>query len=353
MIVLFRPAPPFVEFCKVENGKFSVEKVKFMPDEINEIIQDPSKVEGIGYLLHHGGEICTETESIINREVLDKLGQCIGFSPECNDLTLKMARIFFKKFPHIPQILFCDTAYFNDLPPEASNYAVPSVLRKQGIKRYGGNGLLHSWVSQKMQQVENKSFAKLISVHLGDNSNIAAIKDGRPVDTTIGFTSCEGLPSSRGCGDVDPTVVFQLHSKGVSFEGIYDLLSNESGFTGLAGCECHYLDIIKENKIPNISKVKQVLLYDIIKYIGAFVSLMNGVDAVVFNTRYPDESEAFISEICEKLNFLGLKQGKIIRLKDSFQGVTETGAKVAVLCVKKDQWNIMFNGVEKIVKKEM
>ncbi len=123
MIVLFRPAPPFVEFCKVENGKFSVEKVKFMTDEINGIIHDPSKVEGIGYLLYHGGEICTETESIINRELLDKLGQCIGFSPECNDLTLKMARIFFKKFPHIPQILFVILRILMYLPPEASNYA--------------------------------------------------------------------------------------------------------------------------------------------------------------------------------------------------------------------------------------
>jgi len=352
MILLFRPIPPFVEFCKAENDKFFVDRVVFDQERIGRIIDDTGQVEGVGCLLCHGGEVFKDTAGILNKESLDKMRGCMSFSPEYNDLTLKVAKIVLKKFPTQPQVLFCDTAYFVDLPDEASTYAVPYALRKQGIRRYGGYGLIHNWVWQKTQDISNKSVNKLLSIHLGDNPNIAAIKEGKPVETTIGFTCAEGLPSFHGCGDVDPTVVFQLHSKGMSFEWIYDILSNESGFTGVAGEECRYLDVVKGKTTSNTSKVKQILLYDIIKYIGAFASLMGGVDALVFVTNYLKQSEKFIAEICDSLDFLGLSRKSVTGQGRPVQRLGKKGSKIEVLCMEQSQWNVMARGVKERINKE-
>ena len=352
MILLFRPAPPFIEVCKAENGKFSIGKILLNQGDLNKIIDDNTQIEGIGYLLRHGGEVFTDTINILGEETLDKVEECIGFSPEYNELTLKATRIFFEKFPAVPQVLFCDTAYFVNLPDEASTYAVPYALRDQGIRRYGAYGLVHEWVWKKVKDISNKSVNKLISVHLGDTPDIAVIKEGKPLETTVGFTYSEGLPSSHGCGDVDPTVVFQLYSKGISFEGIYDLLSNESGFTGLAGKECRYLDVVEEKTASGISRVNKILLYDIIKYIGAFVSLLGGIDALVFVTNHLKQSREFIKEICDNLEFLGLSQESIVELEGPVQKVGKEGPKTKVLCVEQGQLNIMVQDIRKLIDRE-
>lgn len=353
MILLFRPIPPFIEFCKAENDKFSIGKVLLNQGEISKIIDDDAQIEGIGYLLRHGGEVFTDTINILGKDTLDKIEEGIEFSPEYNELTLKVARVFFEKFPAVPQVLFCDTAYFVNLPDEASTYAVPYALRGQGIRRYGADGLIHEWAWGKVKNLRDKSVNKLISIHLGDTPNIAAIKNGNPIETTIGFTDSEGLPSSHGCGDVDPTVVFQLYSKGMSFEGIYDLLSNESGFTGLAGKECRYLDVVAGETASGISQVKQILLYNIIKYIGAFVPLLEGIDALVFVTNHLRQSEKFIREICDSLDFLGLSQENIIELEEPVQEIEKKDPKTKVLCMEQGQLNIMVQDLRKIINREI
>ena len=354
MIILFRPLPPFVEFCKVENDKISIDKVLLDQDGINKIIEDvgaEGQLEGIGCLLKHGGELFAETASLINEEILNKVSESIRLAPEYNELTLKVARVFFEKFSGIPQVLFCDTAYFSNLPDEASTYAVPYVLREQGIRRYGGYGLIHNWIWKRTQQYDGRNINKIVSIRLGDTPNIAAIKEGMPVETTIGFTSVEGLPSFQGCGDIDPTIVFQLNSSGVSLQEIHNLLSNDSGFSGFSGQTCHYLDVIKNKPTTDIFKVKEILRYDIIKYIGAYVSLLGGVDALVFSASYLKESERFIKEICNRLNFLGLIREKSQDIKSPVQELTKKGSKIKVLCMEQSQRDIMAQAVKKTIKK--
>lgn len=353
MILILRPTPPFVEFCKAENGEFSIDKMVLNPSGIKKIIDDPVQIEGIGYFLSHGGEVFSDTVTMLNKDSLDKIRECTKFSPEDNDLTFKMAGMLLEKFPQKPQMLFCDTAYFVDLPREASTYAVPYVLREQGVRKYGRYGLIHDWVWGKTQDFSNNSVNKVISVHLGDNPNIVAIKNGKPIETTIGFTSTEGLPSFRGCGDVDPTIVFQLHSKGMSFDRIFNLLSNESGFTAIADAECHYSDMVTAKAAPNISKVKQILLYDIIKYIGAFISLMGGIDALVFVAKNLKQSKNFMAEICDGLDFLGFSHKDIMGETDSVQGLSSKTLNEKVLCLEQSQWNIMTKEIEKRIKKEI
>jgi len=353
MIVLFRSVPPFIEFCKAENGSLSIGQTVPDREELGKVIDGDAQIEGIGYLLSHGGEVFTDTITIVGKDTLDTIEECIEFSPEYNDLTFRAAKLFFETFPEVPHVLFCDTAYFSHLPDEASAYAVPYHLREQGIRRYGAYGLIHEWVWETIKDISNTSVNKLISVHLGDTPNIAAIKDGNPIETTVGFTSSEGLPSSHGCGDVDPTVVFQLYAKGMPFEGIYNLLSNDSGFTGLAGKECSYLDVVGDNADPDISGVKQILLYSIIRYIGAFVSLLGGVDALVFVADDVEQSKKFIGEICDSFGFLGIARESIIEVKEPVQEIETGNLKTKVICMEQDQLNIMVHDLKKTINREI
>ncbi len=353
MIVLLRPVPPFIEFCKAENGSVSIGKTVPDREELSQIIDSDAQIEGIGYLLSHGGEVFTDTINRVGKDTFDKIEECIEFSPEYNDLTFKAVKLFFEKFPEVPHVLFCDTAYFTHLSDEASAYAVPYHLHEQGIKRYGACGLIHEWVWGKVEDISDKSVHTLISVHLGDTPNIAAIKDGKPIETTVGFTSSEGLPSSHGCGDVDPTVVFQLYAKGMPFEGIYNLLSNESGFTGLAGKECSYLDVVGDKADPDLSGVKQILLYSIIRYIGAFVSLLGGVDALVFVADDVEQSRKFIGEICDSFGFLGISRENIIEMGEAVQEIGTSTLKTQVVCMEQDQLNIMVHDLKKTIHREI
>jgi len=357
MIVLFRPVPPFMEVCTVGDNGFSAERILFdrgWPEKIFDSLDAADNIEGIGFLLRHGGELFTETASLINKETMNKLSTSIKFAPEYNEITLKAVQIFFEKFSDIPQVLLCDTAYFVDLPDEASTYAVPYELHKQGIKRYGGYGLIHNWIWERTREYSGNGIKKLINVCLGDTPNIVAIKRGLPIETSIGFTSVEGLPSFQGCGDIDPTIVFRLYANGESFQEIHDLLSNRSGFSGLSGQECHYSDVVKNRNNAEISRVKEILKYDIIKYLGAFTSLLGGVDALAFFTNSLKGSEEFIREICCKIKFFGLAIEKDQKIKKQpIQEFTRKDSRVKVLCIEKSQWDVMAQEVKKIIKKEL
>ena len=357
MILLIRPADKCLEFCKCENGEFLVEKVFAYAKEINayiEGIENISGLTGIGFLLVHGGEIFNDPVSLVDKTALAKLETCTGFSPEQNGLILTVAKIFFEKLSAVPQFLLCDTAYFSDLPDEASIYAVPYTLRGQGIKRYGGYGLIHEWVWNSAVKCLDGKVDSIISVYLGDTSNMALIEKGRPLETSIGFTSIEGVLSCSGCGDIDSTIVFQLLSTGMSFQEIYRLLSEESGFSGLYGKECHYSDLFSEGSNDKISKVKKKLEYDIIKNIGAFVSLSGGVDVITFFVNSFKESDSFIKTICEALKFLGInrvKQPEYFSGENSLSEITDNASKVKVLVAEKKQWEIMAQGIDQRLKK--
>ncbi|OGS21945.1 MAG: hypothetical protein A3J83_00800 [Elusimicrobia bacterium RIFOXYA2_FULL_40_6] len=272
--------------------------------------------EAIGYFLHHGGEKITQTVSILSPKDISKLPETIKYLPEHNDLTIKTIKSCILKYPQSKHVLFCDTAFFSDMPLKAATYAIPYKLRKKGIKKFGGYGLCHQWAYEKAQKLSRKKLEKVLSVYLGNYTNIAAIKNGEPLETSVGFTSVEGIPSSTSCGDIDPTILFQLNSAGMSFKEVNQLLSEKSGLTGLAawpaGKKCSYLDVIGDKKL---SDIKDFFIYNIMKYIGAFISVNGGVDAVIFESEHIKESKGIINELCGRLEFLGVKKRDVFRFE--------------------------------------
>jgi len=344
MILLLDPNPRFMQWCIVKEGDFSESKCDFRSEWSERIIEEVGelkRIKAIGYLLHHGGDEIRQPVSFIRPQTFIRLEKCIRFLPEYNDLILKAAQYWCGRLADIPHILLCDTAFFLSLPLQAMVYAIPYKLYKNGIRRYGGYGLRHQSAWEKTQSFLNRPARKLISIYLGNSTNIAAIKDGKPLETTIGFSSVEGIPSANSCGDMDPTIVFHLSSTGMSLEEINSLLTRESGFSGLLEKRCGFLDIVKGKDNPEISAIRDIFRYSILKYIGAFISILGGIDAVVFSSKYPEESLDLILEICHALDFLGFKCKTTPDRNMNIWNITEGDSKIEVLCLGLNKWEIM------------
>ncbi len=347
-MLLFDPELPYLKWYRIneretEEGKCIVGK--YCMDAVGEQLGDIKDITKIGYILYHGGE---EIEAPVNRltekNIFD-FEKCIKYNPELNDITFKTAKYWMKRIPKAKHFLFCDTAFFLQLPQEVYTYAIPYVLSRKGVRRYGGYGLLHQWVYKKTEQLNKSGRNRVMSVYLGNNTNIAAIKNNRPLDTSIGFTRIEGIMSSGGCGDIDPTIIFNLNSSGLELNEINKLLSQKSGFSAFLGKNANFFDVIKNKDKGPTTDVKEVFSYSITKYIGAFIAELGGMDSIVFSSENLWAAGSFILEIIDKLQFLGVK----CKLKEGGQNdffkISEPNSKIKVYCFNYKKWNI-FNQKE-------
>lgn len=355
MMMLFDPDPPFVRWYSFGRGISEERTQRFTPEWYrNEFENMKSKgAKAIGYLLYHGGEEITEPVKLLSQDSLSKIENCIRFLPERNEMTLRIARYWMRELPEIPHFLLCDTALFAHLPPEASTYAIPYQLRGEGIRRYGGDGLCHQWAWGQICSLKMKLYKRIISIHLGDHTNIAASKNGKAVETSIGFTPIEGIISSNGCGDIDTAIVLQLVSAGMSLEEINQSLSREGGFTGLLGKRRSLTDILQKTEDPHTNFVRDLFYYQVKKYIGAFISVLGGVDAIVFVCDYVDESNELIEETCRSLDFLRLKRREKAKVQHGYWIFSEKNSEVDVFCFKYDKLNILARKLINLTTKEL
>jgi acetate kinase len=266
-------------------------------------LEAPGDICAAGYLLSHGGAEFKEDLCPFTDEVLKKIRKCAPHSPEDNSLALKLIRRFTGALPASRHFLLCDTAFFSGLPLKASSYAIPFKMTKSGIRKYGGFGLCHRNAWEKITKTRC-GINRLVSVYLGDNTNIAAIRNGNAVETTLGFTSLEGLPSDKTCGDLDSTIIFELYNKGMSFKEINGMLSLASGFRGLAGEKCGFNDLLRGPAAPAHKDITEILQYSIVKYAGAFAAALGGADVVAFSSDNPGLAKEFVSRLQQKLGFL-------------------------------------------------
>ena len=356
MLLLFDPAPPNLRWCVFEQGAVRSSRCSFGADwfrMVKEGAGNLGQVKAVGYMLRHGGDRIKEPVLRVTPQTLGKVEDAIRFLPEFNDITCKVLDRWTKELPGIPHFLFCDTAFFSGLPDVAGTYAVPEELREKGVRRYGSYGLVHQWAWEKARSLFGGNVGKMVSVYLGDHTNVAALRDGKSLDTTIGFTPVEGIPSRTGCGDIDATIVFELHSSGMSFREINELLSRKSGFKALLGRRCSYSDLAAGPATVGNAAARDILIYDVLKYIGAFTAVLGGLDTLAFATRHPDESMSLIGEICGRLDFLPVK----LHPHSSAAGgdawnLSDNGARINVSLFKSDIWKIMAHLAESLIEEK-
>jgi len=350
MKLMFCPDKPYIRW-RCEDGSLYKEggqvfKQGFQ-DSILKEIEEVKDISGVGYVLFHGGMEIEEEVTKVSDKAIKAVEKSIAFLPEENNITLRALKYFRDKFPYIPHFIFSDTAFFNKLPEMASAYAVPQDLSKNGIRRYGGYGLCHRWAYERaLQKLPGGGMKKAISIYVGNRTNVAAVNNGKPEETSIGFTSLEGIPTLRSCGDIDPTIVFQLKAEGLSFEDINRLLTDRSGFAGLTGANPNIKDIAGAKSGRLLDETANIYYYSVIKQIGSSLSVMGGADTLIVTSENKELAQVFIDSLCRRLKFPKLKERKKASAMANVENMTGEGSALNIIYVKYDMWQIMSEKIK-------
>lgn len=341
-MLLFDVTPRTTAWCFLDGGRRLEGEALVAEDVFPSIERRLGTLRGLGpagYVLYHGGELITEPVSLVTPESLLAVQKCSRFRPEYNDILHKVVSLGLTALPDAAHLLFCDTAFFRDLPEHVHTYAIPLSLKEPSLRRYGAYGLCHEWVWETLRNRTAPPPSKVVSVYLGEDTNIAAIRDGKAVETTVGFTPVEGISSAHGCGDIDPTIVFQVQSTGLGLKEISRLLTAGSGFSGFLGRECTIAGIVAgAARDPELAMVKDFFLYQIKKYLGAFVSVLGGVDAVAFVTEDMETYAGLIRSLAGGLGFLGVRIAPEISPSPNVVRLTAGDSPVQVFGLAYDKW---------------
>ncbi len=354
-MLLIDVTPRSTTWCLL-GGAERLEGVSLIPEDVFPSIErrigglrDPGTV---GYVLHHGGELVTKPVSAVTPESLLAVQQCGRFLPEHSDALHKVIEFGLAALPDAAHLLLCETAFFRDLPEFVHTYAVPLSLKDPSLRRYGADGLCHEWVWETLKR-RTPSLSRVVSVLLGENANVAAIKDGKAVETTVGFTPVEGISTAHGCGDIDPTIVFQVQSTGLSFGDISRLLTRQSGFSGFLGRETSITEIAADGgRDPELARVMDVLLYQIAKYLGAFVSVLGGVDAVAFVSEDMDAFGNLVRPLAAGLGYLGARIAPKAAEEGRARRLSSPDSPVAVVGLAYDKWEDLERRAEGFRQKQ-
>ncbi|MBT8394573.1 MAG: acetate kinase [Bacteroidia bacterium] len=293
----------------IPNHKSGFEKVAgIMMDKQIGVIADEKEIHAVGHRVVHGGSTFSDIISI-NQAVKDKIKQHFQLAPLHNPPNFVGIEVSETIFPSAEQIAVFDTAFHQTIPVEAYKYAIPNkYLDKHKIRAYGFHGTSHKYVSEKaIQTLPNKS-SKLITIHLGNGCSMTAVKDGKSIDHSLGFGTMTGLIMGTRCGDIDQSVIFHMvNTLGYSLDDVNKILQKESGMLGLTGYS-DLRDIEKHAEKGNEECILalKMFAYRVKKYIGAYASAMNGLDAIVFTAGVGENSILMRKMICEEMDYLGI-----------------------------------------------
>ncbi len=237
-------------------------------------------VEAIGHRVVHGGEKFTKPVAV-SSNVIEDLQKLNDLAPLHNPYNIEGIQAMREWFPNIPNIAVFDTAFFADLPERAKTYAIPYHYLEQGIRRYGFHGISHKYIAQEASKLLKKplSTLNLIICHLGGGASVSAIKSGRPIDTSMGFTPMEGLVMMTRSGDIDPGIIFYLQKQGIDVE---HLLMHESGIRGFINTD-DYQDLLARyhQKQKKAMIAMEIWIYRLQKYIASYAGILGKVHSVV------------------------------------------------------------------------
>lgn len=276
------------------------------------VIKDLKEIDAVGHRMVHGGEKFNKSV-LLTEEVLKVFEECTDLAPLHNPANLKGVRAVQELMPGLPQVGVFDTAFHQTMPKEAYMYAVPYELyEKYGVRRYGFHGTSHRYVSQRVCEFlgvkpEGK---KIITCHIGNGASIAAVKDGKCIDTSMGLTPLEGLVMGTRSGDIDGGAITFIQKKlGLDADGMSNLLNKKSGMLGITGISSDMREIDAACKEGNERAKLTIDMYNyrIRKYIGAYAAAMDGCNIIVFTAGVGENQTSMREKVCEGLSFMGVK----------------------------------------------
>lgn len=308
------------------------------------VLKSLDELDAVGHRMVHGGEKFNQSV-LLTPEVMEAFAGCNDLAPLHNPANIKGVNAVTALLPHIPQVGVFDTAFHQTMPDYAFMYALPYELyAKYGVRRYGFHGTSHRYVSQRVCEFlgvkpEGK---KIITCHIGNGASIAAVKDGKCVDTSMGLTPLEGLVMGTRSGDIDAgAVTFLMDKLGLDTHGISNLLNKKSGLLGVSEGSSDFRDILAGIAAGNDKArlAKEMYCYRIKKYIGEYAAAMGGVDIILF-TGGAGENQWEVREGATKgLEFMGIKldseKNRACRATEAILSADDS--KVTVCCIPTDE----------------
>ncbi|MFD1206962.1 acetate/propionate family kinase [Sporosarcina contaminans] len=275
------------------------------------VVTSGDEISGIGHRVVHGGERFSDSV-LIDDQVLKDIEELSSLAPLHNPANLVGIREFQKALPNVPAVAVFDTAFHQTMPESSYLYPLPyEYYKKYGIRKYGFHGTSHKYVTQRAAHMLNRPLedTRLISCHLGNGASIAAVQNGRSIDTSMGFTPLAGVTMGTRSGNIDPALIpYIMEQTGQTVEEVLQVLNKESGMLALSGFSSDLRDITLEASRGNsrAELALDVFADRIHKYIGSYAARMGGVDAIIFTAGIGENSMEVREKVLEGLEFMGV-----------------------------------------------
>jgi len=303
-------------------------------------IESLEEINAVGHRVVHGGEKFNSSV-LITDEVIQKITECIDIAPLHNPPNLAGINAIIELLPSVPQVAVFDTAFHQTMPDYAYMYGIPhSLYTKYGIRRYGFHGTSHRYVSRRAADFLGLDYnnSRIIVAHLGNGASICAIKNGKSVDTSMGFTPIEGLMMGTRSGDVDLGVVtFLMEKEMIGSASVSTLFNKHSGVLGVSGVSSDMRDVDKAKGEGNerARLAWDMYEYKVMKYISGYIGVLNGVDAIVFTGGIGENQTETREYVCRQLDYLGVKidfdLNKASRGKEILLSTPESAVNICVI----------------------
>ena len=285
--------------------------LKQLTDKESGVIADLSEIGAVGHRVVHGGEKFASS-TVLNDEVIAEIEKCSDLAPLHNPANIIGINACKELMPGVPMVAVFDTAFHQTMPAEAYLYGLPyEYYEKYGVRRYGFHGTSHSFVSKRTAELLGKKAEdmKIIVCHLGNGASISAVDHGKSVETSMGLTPLEGLVMGTRCGDIDPAILeFIANKEGLDIAGLLNVCNKKSGVLGVSGISSDFRDLHAEADKGNAraKAALEVFVHRVVKYIGAYAAVMNGVDAIAFTAGCGENDPVVREMIISYLGYLGI-----------------------------------------------
>ena len=263
------------------------------------------KISAAGHRVVHGG-LAYDRAVRIDESVIDDLTQLVPLAPLHQPHNLAAIRALAEVAPGLPQVACFDTAFHRTQPRVAQLFALPRTLIESGVRRYGFHGLSYEYIARRLPDYAPEA-RKVVVAHLGSGASMCALRDGRSIESTMGFTAVDGLPMGTRTGAMDPGVVLYLmQDRGYDAKSIEKLLYKESGLLGVSGVSNDMRDLL-ESDDPSAAQAVELFIYHIGKHLGALASALEGLDTLVFTAGIGENAPIVRQRVCQQAEWLGVR----------------------------------------------
>ena len=325
-------------------------------DPVHGVIKSMDEISAVGHRVVHGGEKYSDSV-LINDEVLQSIKDCIVLAPLHNPPNVIGIEACKELMPNTPMVAVFDTAFHQTMPKHAYICPLPYELyEKYGVRKYGFHGTSHKYVSNKVVEAMGKDIKdlKIITCHLGNGCSLAAVKNGKSIDTSMGFTPLAGVMMGTRSGSIDPSVIsFLIEQHGYTIEEIDELLNKKSGVLGISGVSSDFRDVLAAGEAGNerAKLALEIFYYKVRTQIAAYAGAMGGVDVIVFTAGIGENSSITRREILRGLEFFGFTiNDEKNELRGHIQEISNEDSKVKVYVVPTNEELMIARDTAKLVK---